>query len=130
MYSLLRGILDCLQFCLLLVQFVWVHLTFFTILLYILAESILAVLLLDLLLKVLLLSEVPGFDLAHAFVRDCLHVSLALLHLLQILPRLHSIGRNPCIHLGEEEAKDALSVFPLQVIQIDLVREWLLASIG
>ena len=130
MYSLLRGILDCLQFGLLLVHFVWVGLPFFTILLHILTKRLLAVLLLDLLLKLLLLSEVPGFDLAHAFVRDCLHVSLALLHLLQILSRLHSVRRHSCIHLGEEEAKDALSVFPLQVIQIDLVREWLLASIG
>ena len=126
MHSLLRGILDSLQF--LLIFFVWVPAPL-TLSLNILPECLSAVLVVHLLLKFRLLGKGPSLDLAHAFIGDRLHVGLAHLSLLQILPCLHSVCGYSCIHLREEEAKDSLSVFPLQVVQIDLVRERLLASL-
>ena len=97
--------------------------------LHVRSECFFAVLLLDLLSQ-LLLGEGLGFDLAHALVRKSFHLVFTILNLLQVLSSLLGVGRNSCVHLGEEQAQHTLPVLPLEVVEVHLVGEWLLTSVG
>ena len=66
----------------------------------------------------------------HLLLRHSLHILLPILGVICGLAGLKRVGLHTSVHLREEEAEDALSVLPLEVVQVNLVREclrWVLA---
>ena len=66
---------------------------------------------------------VVGHLPVYALLRESAHLVFATLRLLVLLTRLQCVSLNARIHLREQQAEHALTVLPLKVVQVDLVRE-------
>jgi len=59
----------------------------------------------------------------NALLRHGSHLSFSVLSLFGLLAGLQSVSLHTSIHLWEQETQYAFAILPLQIIQVDLVRE-------